>query len=312
MKFFCIILNLLVISFLVNGQELRNIVRSDKNVTEKYFVLKKNKKIKQGQYIKLREVAFPGKTFIEEFGKYENNKRTGVWLSFAANHPEDPLVSTGEYSYGNKEGVWRYFYSSVIKDSGSTYLKSYKPLTELIEPENATGEYKIVIDTAGIGEASVGRYSSDKKTGIWEYYLRDGSLFYKYDHSSDSMIWSLSDDREIIRDLLGGVTRFREILGQAMDDYLHKSRIYKPSTVTIDVITGNDKVVCRLVQSTGEKAFAEMIEKAVLAMPVDWINYDPNLERNVMQIQMSYKVEDNRGKVHINSIIPKSYSNEYK
>jgi|GEM_PF-5186663 len=65
----------------LNLKKKQNII--DNGLVESYFVLKNNKKIKQGEY----ELKYNGKTIQK--GSYSNNIKTGDWYYFNPNSKLD-------------------------------------------------------------------------------------------------------------------------------------------------------------------------------------------------------------------------------
>ena len=89
-------LYLVIISVTVNAQELKRITKSNLHFGEIYYVLKSNRSIKQGQYLKYFESMNMYDKAIECFGSYDNNKKTGVWIFCNAESESNPLISIGE------------------------------------------------------------------------------------------------------------------------------------------------------------------------------------------------------------------------
>jgi TonB family protein len=100
-----LLLFLLFISCTVIAQELKTIEkRPSRNVhySEKYTVLKSNKKIKEGFYERRRRNGS-----LDEVGSYKNNEKHGFWTSFGMQGID--TISAGAFRNGKKIGEWRYF-----------------------------------------------------------------------------------------------------------------------------------------------------------------------------------------------------------
>lgn len=80
-----------------------------KNVKEEYHILKKDKKVKHGEYT---SYYYNGQ--VKESGKYLNNQKDGKWLVYRKDGSLDELQ---HYTYGQKTGIWeeRLERGSVIK-----------------------------------------------------------------------------------------------------------------------------------------------------------------------------------------------------
>ena len=106
-----------IIPFLLIGQETKEIVvkfPKSKQVREQYYVLKTNKNIKQGEYIRFYKSSMQNKEkkFVHSKGNFENGKKNGMWEYF--NNPSygiQGLISKREYYLiGVKTGVWETYH----------------------------------------------------------------------------------------------------------------------------------------------------------------------------------------------------------
>lgn len=96
------IITLSLIVFLVSGslcaQTTRKVV-DDEKFREVYYVLKSDKKIKEGPYLKHELIAGP---LVCE-GFYKNNQMDGLWKYYFKN---SSTRKTGNYKEGKKIGIW--------------------------------------------------------------------------------------------------------------------------------------------------------------------------------------------------------------
>lgn len=120
----------IILTFL-NGysQELKKVTNKDKNssVTEEYFVLKKEKEIKQGPYQKITENGI-----VLERGFYKDNKQDSLWIYFSHNGID--TISYGLYSEDIKVGPW------VINDNKGLLMYVYDYTTNMVSNYNWNDE----------------------------------------------------------------------------------------------------------------------------------------------------------------------------
>jgi antitoxin component YwqK of YwqJK toxin-antitoxin module len=298
-----ILLNVLAISTLLHAQELKKITKANNKLGEIYYVLKDNKSIKHGQYLKYHESMDLYNKAIESYGAYDHNKKTGVWLYCNVNHRMNPLIAIGEYKDDKKDGQWIYFYSPVLKDTSAFSILGYKKLTKVILPTKGNEQFQVTLDTAGTKIASIGNFSNNIKTGIWNYYSQNGSLVYKFDFSNHQLIFTNGSKSS---DQLGGINRFKELVHQSFTEYPKDPFFYRNSKVTLEITTYNDSLTIARVNTIGCEGFAKTMENIIQRMSLEWINYDPILEQNKIRIYINYVVNDNIGTAMIDSVIPLS------
>uniref|UniRef100_UPI0032163EE9 hypothetical protein n=1 Tax=uncultured Draconibacterium sp. TaxID=1573823 RepID=UPI0032163EE9 len=75
---------------------------------EEYNVLKDNKNIKHGEYVKFQRYLLS--QIPIEFGFFENDKRVGEWYFF---YSTGFLKSFGKYHADKKQGIWKEYYKPV-------------------------------------------------------------------------------------------------------------------------------------------------------------------------------------------------------
>ena len=107
----------IIIPILIFGQDTKEIVvkfPNSKQIRERYNVLKSNKKIKKGEYIRYFKSAKQEieKKFIHTKGSYIKRKKNGEWEFYknpTQGHP-GLLLSTEYYELGIKTGVWETYH----------------------------------------------------------------------------------------------------------------------------------------------------------------------------------------------------------
>jgi antitoxin component YwqK of YwqJK toxin-antitoxin module len=304
MKFTAIILNLFFITLLANSQELKKIIEKKENssIFEEYFVFKEDKSIKHGKYLKYSERLAVEK-YIQEFGSFDHNKKTGVWFLFNITHPQNPLSIVGEYSNGEKTGQWFYFYPPELKDTSVLFLLGYKKLTGVIEPKRKDQEFQITIDTTGTKLAATGNFENNKKVGKWSYYSKDGRLIKEYDFSSNKVIYLFQND-SISLYLLGGITHFQEQLSQLLLENTQKINSFQPSKAKFEIITYANTLFVNNLTTIINDPFAEFIENRIKNMSLDWVDYDPIFEKFSFIIEINFRNTKNGPFFNIGSLKP--------
>jgi antitoxin component YwqK of YwqJK toxin-antitoxin module len=296
-----IFLYFLGIGTFIKAQELKRISNINTEFGEIYYVLKQDKSIKQGQYLKYYETMKLYDKAIDAYGEYDNNKKTGVWIYCDVENPLNPLVSIGEYVNDKKVGQWAYFYRPHLEMIESLKLAGKNKHTQVVLPTKDNEKFKITLDTIGIRIAVIGNYDNNKKTGIWNYYFQDGSLAYKYDFSTNTII-----NNNVLNsyDQCGAIGIFKTLFHKS---FIEKKVTSKPfffqnSKAEFEIAIYNDSISISKVNSTGSKPFIKCMQDIIDKMSLDWINYDPKLEQNKLQFQINYIIDGNIGTVTLDSI----------
>jgi hypothetical protein len=135
-----LIIMTVILPITAKTQELKKVKNQTLYDYEEYYVLKEDKKIKQGQYIKLTQ--FKKDTLVS--GKYEVNTKNGNWRYFE----RGILIAQGTYNSDKKTGLWEYFEngSLITKYDYSENLLVYQSQTDYeyeILQENRTIKSKL-------------------------------------------------------------------------------------------------------------------------------------------------------------------------
>jgi antitoxin component YwqK of YwqJK toxin-antitoxin module len=297
------ILYFLTASAFVKAQELKRVTKSNMHFGEIYYVLKNNRDIKQGQYLKYFESMNMYDKAIESYGTYENNKRIGAWIFCDAEDIYNPLTSIGEYKDDKKIGVWTFFYEPISDDKNFFNFSSEKKHTRVILPTKENEQFKITLDTTGIRTAATGEYLNNKKSGIWSFYFINGSLACKYDFSTNTMT---QNNGLKSYNQLGGIERFIVLFHKSLFEKKINSQPFyvQSSNVVFELTTYHDSIDIKKLDSNGSIPFANAMENILSKMPLDWINFDPRLEENKIKIYINYVVNDRIGTVKLDSIKP--------
>jgi hypothetical protein len=293
---------LIVFSTIAKAQELKKITRANNHFGEVYFVLKSDKTIKHGQYLKYFESMNMYDKSIEAYGNYDKNKKTGAWIFCDAENDANPLLAIGEFRDDKKVGKWLYFYIPATENNNIINLFGGKKHTTVTLPKG-NDPINVSLDTIGIRTASIGEYNDNKKVGVWDYYFRDGSLACKYDFTSNSIVY---DNGLKTYDQLGGLERFKSLFHKsAFEKKINNQPFFvQNSNVSFEITTLHDSISIKKLNSFGSVPFAKTMENIIYNMSKDWINYDPRLEQNKIKIQLNYVVDGRIGTTTLDSIKP--------
>lgn len=298
-----LIIYLLALSILGNAQELKRITKSKMAFGEIYYVLKSNKSIKQGQYLKYYEAMHKEDKAVEAFGSYYNNKRTSAWIFCNPDLASNPLISIGEYKDDKKNGSWMFFYVPELEKNIIINNSENTKHTKVELPTKDNEQFSITLDTIGLRIAATGLYVDNKKVGVWNYYYKNGMLACKYDFSSRIMT---QNNGLVNYEQLLGIERFKELFGKSAYEMrvIEHPFFSENSSVVFELTTFHDNLEVKLIISNGSETFAKAMEEILVNMPLDWISYDPRLEENKIKIQINYIVQGNIGKIMLDSIKP--------
>lgn len=293
MKVTTVLLCLILLFQSIFSQEFKKITEKKENslCTEEYYVLKTDKSVKHGRYVKYIERLAIEK-YILEFGSYEQNNKTGVWFTFNITHPLNPIKSVGEYSNGMKNGQWFYFHTPDLKDTSVLSLLGFKKLTQLIPPKRKDQEFQISIDTTGITLAAAGSFENNKKTGKWRYYTTDGRLVKEYDFTEKKFTYNIQDDSP-------GTERpdmykyFQEQLTQILIESLQYFNSFQSSKVKFEIITIDGNFYVNNLTTPIFDPFSVFLEYQLRNMPTDWIDYDPSFEKFSFTFELDLKINNN-------------------
>lgn len=229
---------------------------------EEYNVLKKNKKIKEGQYIRFKKDMLDRKIPVE-FGFFENDIRVGEWYFF---YPNGALKSFGSYKGGEKYGLWKEYYKPVFsKEKSITSIFNIQSDINIDENGIVTVQKKDKLISA------MGVYESNRKLGAWNYYDSRGNLIHKYDHSLDSLlISSLPDSLNVSYPYLGGKERFYQYYFDK-DEELGYKESPSESKVILRIEVEDKSLTIERVSSTGDENVVLKVEKIIRSIPNDWI-----------------------------------------
>lgn len=286
----------------VSSQDIRKVIQKSNNspIIKEYFVLKSDKSIKNGNYVKYSERLVIEKYF-QEFGSFDHNKKSGVWFYFNSIHPQNPLSIAGVYEDDQKTGQWVYFYPPEIKNSNVLNLLGVNKITNIISTKK---DIQITIDTTGLKLAAIGNYDKNKKTGEWNYYSSDGKLIKTFDFSSNKLIYSFTNDSTSLY-LLGGFSHFEQQLSESLFENANELKSISTSDISLEIITNDGNLYVNNLTPLNVNPFTTYIENAVKNMPLYWIDFNPLFEKFSFKINMNFNQNKEGSSLNLNSINPK-------
>jgi TonB family protein len=96
------------------AQDTRRVTEKHKEppYTEEYHVLRSDGVTREGEYERYLSSSFGAKRMVTDKGSYHNGLKEGTWYEYVgydAQGYHDPLAATGNYTAGQKSGVWVYY-----------------------------------------------------------------------------------------------------------------------------------------------------------------------------------------------------------
>jgi len=147
--------------------------------TEEFGVLKSNKTLRQGSYVKYRVVRGPSNSIaLLETGKYERGYKEGEWRTFVRS-PYNKLASKGSYHAGLPEGQWFYYHEPKPGVSGKAVPAGKNSKVSLtVDQEDSTAVVR-----------AKGMCRQGKKVGLWKYYDAQATLVQAINESTNQLMY---------------------------------------------------------------------------------------------------------------------------
>jgi hypothetical protein len=247
-------------------------VKKSFSFIEEYYVLKDNKEIKEGSYVKYQQKLLGIGQYgfaILETGIYKNNVRDSIWEFYYDEFPINSIKEKGNYRNGIKEGEWvTYYLLNGVADASISYHNKNKRKKDTILLTVNHDIEKI---------RSNGVFFHDKKIGLWRYY-KEGELYLEFNHSSNEVKYDLHKIYTI-KDSLNILERPHFIGGNDfLTYYLNKTTSPKPNDHRIGVVhieftidefgTAKNFII---KENSSNKSFGKYILNKVINLPHEWI-----------------------------------------
>jgi hypothetical protein len=306
MRFLILLYSLAFISIASYSQQTKKVYKKSKNrlIVEEFYVLKDDKTIKNGTYLKYIK-PFLIESFLQEFGNYDHNGKTGVWFFFRSFHPQNPLSIIGEFKDGQRTGKWAYFYPPDFKSNDGLYLLGLKKANDFFSDRNGL---HVTLDTTGLKLAVTGNFENNYKIGRWNYYSKEGELIRIYDFSTKNEVYSVIKD-SINFFLYGGMSQFKERLTQSFYDNIDEINRLPKSDTSFEIITNDGNLYINNLTPLIYNPLGSYIEKALNNMSMDWIDFDPYFENISFILNINFTKKDGGSELNLESINPKLNNN---
>ena len=144
---------------------------------EEFDVLKTDKKVRHGTYVRYMPQPFIGKVLFET-GSYDHGRRQGEWRTYSTDKPWS-IISVGTYNAGEKEGVWTYYHLFVSPPSAARANNSFTP---------KAGDALYINDTTAIVQAQ-GLYAQGHRVGVWTYFDWNKQVVQKINHFTNQLLY---------------------------------------------------------------------------------------------------------------------------
>jgi hypothetical protein len=179
-------IHLLYITTLIAGQETTLKIRESNGIYEEFYVLKNNKKNKEGTYVKYVYNVL-GQLFILETGFYKNNLKNEYWQTFVWNQVKE----VRKYLNDTLNGEYYSFYIDTLGVEESSKISDYKG------KRNDSLMVSISEDFQYLKEK--GQYKNNERDSVWNFYTLEGSIYFSYDFSKDSLLFDKNNYKDSIR-----------------------------------------------------------------------------------------------------------------
>ena len=242
------------------------------NRVERYYTLKKNKSVKQGQYVKYVNSVI-GPDMLLEYGQYENNLKVGTWYSFK-NDGYNSLESAGEYIGGKKENYWIYFYNHVERHVNISIFAGAYRKSEIIEPEKSKDPLIINFDTTGLKISHYGKYIDGVKNGVWVYLNRNGNVIHQFDYTNNKLVSNKElFEKELPVTYLGGIERFNDIFKSEVINHVKLSQSFISPEIRYIVKKGENSVSYERIDEVNNEDY-DFLDELLSSLPDEWISID--------------------------------------
>jgi antitoxin component YwqK of YwqJK toxin-antitoxin module len=263
---------LIVIHLDLLGQETKFVLKEGQGFTEEYDVLKSDKKVKHGTYVKYRQPF--GQYVIIESGAYQNGEKHGQWETFyneTSRKTWNKLKEKGNFVNGKKNGLWTYYYLDTAAN------------TTNVEKSGANGKSKSVnvsIDQKNEKLRQAGMFLNDKRVAEWVSFDHEGEVFQRYNFSKSKLVFekSLEDSTSYNANrkplFIGGLLCLSNFLANNVNYVQIVSKVDRDSTyATINFIIdeqGKTQSV-DIVTNYDNKPFKDEIQRLISLTDFYWL-----------------------------------------
>lgn len=271
------------------GQETKFVSRgAESGGIEEYYVLKENKKLKHGTYVRYLPPFGTRDYVILESGSYVNGEKQGVWQYFYSNAFQksswNKLKEKGAYVNGKKNGVWSSYYLDTVANISSAQSFGNKIRMDSINLfiEHKTNKLK-----------QAGMYLNDKKVGEWVSFDYHNKLTQKYNFKTGKLLFESSIKDSIDYNLnrkslfIGGLICLTEFLYdnyKSTDVLIEEDSTYV--TIAFTLNTNGSTQEHRIIRTSHSKYLEKEILRLISSTDFNWL---PALV-NGQKVNYEYKI----------------------
>jgi antitoxin component YwqK of YwqJK toxin-antitoxin module len=174
------------------SQETKFVQKIRPEFIEEFYVLKNDKNVKHGTYVKYRGTY--GVQILES-GEYNNGEKNGSWEYFyniLTMDSQNSIKEKGNYINGKKNGIWTSYYLDTIPE----IVKSKK-----FENKRKIDSVNIYIDQQAAKLMAAGMYLNDKRVGEWISFNYVGEVAQKYNFTTSRLQFDSSIKDSLVYNL---------------------------------------------------------------------------------------------------------------
>jgi antitoxin component YwqK of YwqJK toxin-antitoxin module len=256
------------------GQETKFISRgAETGGIEEYYVLKADKKVKHGTYVRYLPPFGTRDYVILESGSYANGEKQGVWEYYYSNGLQksswNKLREKGAYVNGKKNGVWTSFYLDTTTNVLNKESYGNKKKTDSVNIFVAHKNNKL---------KQAGMYLNDKRVGEWVSYDYYNRLIQKYDFKEKKLLFEKSINDSLDYNLnrkplfIGGVDCLTEFLYhnyKSTSVLIDKDSTYVTIAFTINANGGTQEH--RIIRSSRSKDLEKEMLRLISSTDSNWL-----------------------------------------
>jgi len=150
-------------------------------VVEEFSVLKTDKTVRQGAYIRYRPLGALAGVAVLEAGNYEHGLKEGEWRTFYEQYPWNKLLSKGTYHAGLPDGLWQYYHCYWAKD--------HRTVREAVNGRKTkAGVLVSLTDTTALLQAKGMNYNG-VRVGVWTYYDTQHHIIQQVNQANGHLVY---------------------------------------------------------------------------------------------------------------------------
>jgi hypothetical protein len=162
-------------------ETVKVLLKGPAGVVEEFSVLKSNKAVRQGAYIRYRPLGRQAGVAVLEAGNYEHGLKEGEWRSFYEEYPWNKLRSKGSYHAGLPDGLWQYYHCVWLRDTGNAL--------EVANGRKTSAGFLVSLrDTTAMLQAKGVNYNGTR-VGVWTYYGGQNTVIQQVNQANGQLIY---------------------------------------------------------------------------------------------------------------------------